>query len=415
MDKQIASKDIRNRQLKKNRGLIVLAIAIVSIFFLFRATLKPKVKKSDVRISIAEIGSIEATISARGTVEPSLEVVINSSIDSKIIDVFYRTGEAIKKGDSILLLDKQNILNEYAKLLENMQIKTNDTEKRQLELTRTLSELKTNKEIEELSIKDLESDLKEAKILEEMGGGTKEAIKQAELSLKVAKIKYTQLLKKIRQQESNISIERENIRIEASIADKKLKSLEQQIELADVKADFDGVVTWINEDIGKRVGKEEAIAKLADLSRYKINCNISDSHSEKVRVGGEVIVRVNDNKIKGIINQVSPSLTQGQVNFSVTINDSQNDLLRPNLEVDIYVITSFKDQAIIVKNGGFFNGSKNITAFVIKGDKAKRIKLTTGLNNFEYVEITDGLSEGDEIIISDMTNELVHEEISILE
>ena len=298
---------------------------------------------------------------------------------------------------------------------EEIQLKENESKKKQLEFQRALSDLITDKSLKELSVKNSKSDVKAAIILEEMGGGTREQVEQAEFNLKKTEIELDRLIKKIEQQKFNIEIEANSIRLENSIQDKKLKELEKQIELASVKAEFDGVITSVKEELGARVSMGEIIANLADLSSYRINCSISDIHSSKIKLGGSVIIGVNEERLRGSISQVSAGLTGGEVKFIVTLTDSGNSVLKPNLEVDVYVITSHKDDIIRVKNGGFYNGSKECYVFKVTKDKGEKVKIETGVSNFEYVEIVNGLSVGDEIIISDMQNELKHETLSVEE
>ncbi len=415
MDRELSPKVIRNQQIKRYIWILGVVILLFSAFFLFRSALKPTITRSTLRTSIVDTGSIEATISARGVVVPQLEVVINSSIDSKIIDVYHRSGDIVNKGDAILLLDKEEILNAHEKMLEEKLLNNNESKRKQLEFIRALDDLETSKSIKELSLKNLESDLKETKILEEMGGGTMEAVEQADFKLKVAQTEFKQLVKKIEHQKSSITIEEENRKIEESIEGRKLRELEKQITLADVKAEFDGVVTWVNEEIGKRVIRQEAIVRLADLNSYKVNCNISDIHADKIKVGERVIIGVNEQKLAGTISQVSAGLSNGEVSFNVRLTDDKNSLLRPNLEVDVFVITSYKEQVARVQNGGFYNGSKDISVFIIREDEAVRVEIKTGASNFEYVEIISGLSYGEEVIISDLTNELRHDRLRIIE
>lgn len=415
MDKQLSAKNIRRNQFRKYRWIAASVVLLLVIFFIFQSILKPTIKINDVRTSIVDMGSIEATISARGTIVPELETVINSSINSKILEVYHRSGDLVKKGDAILLLDMVEINNEHEKMLEEIQLKDNEFRKKQLEFNRALSDLITDKSLKELSLKNSKSDVKAAKILEEMGGGTREQIEQTEFNLKKTEIELDRLIKKIEQQKFNIEIEANSTRIEKSIQDKKLKELEKKIELASVKAQFDGVITSVKEELGARVSTGEIIANLADLSSYKINCSISDIHSSKIRLGGSVIIGINDIRLRGAISQVSAGLTGGEVKFKVTLEDSGNSILKPNLEVDVYVITSHKGDVIRVRNGGFYNGSKECYIFKVNSNKIKKEKIETGVSNFEYVEIVSGLSAGDKIIISDMQNELKHETLSIEE
>jgi len=53
------------------------------------------------------------------------------------------------------------------------------------------------------------------------------------------------------------------------------------------------------------------------------------------------------------------------------------------------------------------------TVFVVRGGRAVRTAVTIGLSNFEMYEITGGLSEGDEVIVSDMSDHRNAKEVKI--
>lgn len=66
------------------------------------------------------------------------------------------------------------------------------------------------------------------------------------------------------------------------------------------------------------------------------------------------------------------------------------------------MITAQKKDILKIKNGTAFNGARNLEVFVVEGDQAFKTKVTKGLSNSDYVEITSSnLKEGQRVIISD--------------
>jgi HlyD family secretion protein len=86
----------------------------------------------------------------------------------------------------------------------------------------------------------------------------------------------------------------------------------------------------------------------------------------------------------------------------ITLVQKNNPLLRPHSKAAVFVIVSFKEKAIRVKNSPAFDGSVEQEVFVIKGNQAVSRKVVTGESNFSYIEIISGLQPGEEIITSDM-------------
>jgi HlyD family secretion protein len=116
-----------------------------------------------------------------------------------------------------------------------------------------------------------------------------------------------------------------------------------------------------------------------------------------------VKVRINGTDIRGRVATVNPSIENGILTFMITLEDKASPLLRPHLKAEVFIITSFKEQTIRVKNGAAFDGSVEQEIFVINAGKAMRRKVRVGESNFDYVEILNGLHPGEEIIRTDMT------------
>jgi HlyD family secretion protein len=88
-------------------------------------------------------------------------------------------------------------------------------------------------------------------------------------------------------------------------------------------------------------------------------------------------------------------------------------MLRPNLRVEVFVITSTLDDVIRVRNGPFFNASADQKVFIVKNNKALRVDAEFGASNFDYVQIVSGVNAGDEVIISNMEDYYHMKEIEI--
>ena len=125
-------------------------------------------------------------------------------------------------------------------------------------------------------------------------------------------------------------------------------------------------------------------------------------HASKFLVGNLVNVRINETDLEGYISNNKPAIENGIISFTVQLKEKKHSSLRSNLRVDVFVITSSKDNVVRVKNGPFINGSGPQDIFVIKGDRAFRKTVTIGATNFDFVELEDQIKPGDEIIISNM-------------
>ncbi|MNY32790.1 multidrug efflux system subunit MdtA [compost metagenome] len=114
------------------------------------------------------------------------------------------------------------------------------------------------------------------------------------------------------------------------------------------------------------------------------------------------MVRINKTDLRGSVNNVEPAVANGTVKFSISLSNKSSKLLRSNLKVEVFLITSYKENTVRIKNGAAFNGSEEQKVFVLEGDNAVSRKVKIGESNSDYVEILSGIKAGDRVITSEM-------------
>ncbi|RWY46015.1 efflux RND transporter periplasmic adaptor subunit [Mucilaginibacter gilvus] len=391
---------------KKKKGILIGAIAILALaasVWLLRTTLKSSIKRADITTAVVEIGSVENTLNATGEVLPEFEEILTSPINASIKNVVMDAGNKVNAGQSILTLDKSASQTEFEKINFQMQSKRNEIAKLKLDLNKSFFDIQSNNDIKQLRISNLADAVENAKRLFKAGGGTREGIEQAELNLKVAQLEKKQLENEIKSKQQTMQIEIKEAEIALAIQQNDLNGLQRKLQLASIIATRSGVVTYVNKNIGATVHEGDALARIADLSSFKVNGSISDTYMDQLHTGMPVVVRSNEVQMKGHVVNVYPSVQNSIVSFDVQLDERNNKQLRPNMKVDVYVVTEVRSKTMRVANGAAFKGPAEQDIFVLNGGKAERRAVHIGLSNFDFVEIKDGVKPGDVVITSDMS------------
>ncbi|MEJ7739225.1 MAG: HlyD family efflux transporter periplasmic adaptor subunit [Chitinophagaceae bacterium] len=389
-----------------------LLIAVLSIF-LVRRTFNASLKKSAITTAVVERGAIENTINASGEVLPEFEEIITSPINASVQKVIMDAGNKVKAGQSILTLNKSASQTEFEKLKFQLESKRNDINKLKLNLDKSFYDITSNHNIKQLRINSLEAEVANATRLFKAGGGTKENIDQAELNLKVARLEKEQLENEIKSKQQTMRLEMKEAGIAAAIQENDLRQLESKLQQANIVASREGVVTWVNKNIGAAIRDGEPLARIADLSSFKIQGSISDTYLDQLHPAMKAIISINETEVRGSVINIQPSVQNGVVFFDIRLDERYNDLLRPNMKVDVYLVTANHQNILRVHNGPAFKGSSPQDIFVLGKGKAYRRRVKIGMTNFDYVEILDNVKEGDVIITSDMTEYSNASEITI--
>ncbi|SEW05437.1 HlyD family secretion protein [Chitinophaga sp. YR573] len=409
MDREITSTKRRNTILITIMTIVVLIVAI----WLVRSFFKSTIKKGEITTGTVEVGDIENTINASGEVIPEFEEIVTSPINASIKDAAIDAGNKVNAGQSILTLDKSATQTAFEKQKFQLESKRNEISKLKLDLDKSFYDIQSNNDIKQLKIGSLTDAVENAKRLYKAGGGTRESIEQAELNLKVAQLEKKQLENEIKSKQQTMRIEIQEAVIAAAIQQNDLDELQRKLNLANVVATRAGVVTYVNKNIGANIREGEMIARIADLNSFKITGNISDNYLDQLHNNMPAIIRINDTQLRGHVTNVYPSVQNSIITFDIQLEERNNKQLRPNMKVDVFVVTATHSKVMRVANGAAFKGTSPQDIFVLNNGKAERRSIHTGLSNFDYIELIDGLKPGDVVITSDMSDYKNSKELTI--
>jgi len=405
----------KKRQAIKRVALSVFAFAIVvGALTAAHSWIRPSLSRNRIRTALVDLGPVEATISASGTVVPELEQVLSSPIDTRAVKILKRPGAVLHRGEPILELDVSQSVLSLEKLNEQLAIKENQQGQRKLELENKLIELQGQIKVKTVDLKSYELKTEQQRKLFQEGLCSAEDLRKAEVLEQKTQIELNQLQESARNAERATQAQLDGLALEIRLLQKEKAEAERQLELATTKSDREGVLTWVLAEEGATVRKGDVIARIADLSSFRVEATVSDVHANRLRIGMPVKVKVNEQDyLDGSISNVLPTIKDGIVTFVVSLADRSNRLLRSNLRVDVFIVTDRQQRALRIKRGPFVSGSGMQEIFVIRGSVAVRTPVRLGLASFDNYEVLEGLSEGDEVIISDMRDYIHLKEVRV--
>lgn len=424
--------------MKKIIWILVVGIALLSVVIALK---KCSGKKAvDIITEQAQRKDIIETVSANGKIQPEVEVKISSDVSGEIVELFVKEGDQVKKGD---ILCKINPLI-YESNLTRMAATLNGAKA-------GLSNSKARLEQVKASFANIETSFQRNKKLFDQG-----AISQSDFD--AAKAAYEGAVADIKGAEENVNASDYNVKsTEAS-----LKEASDNLAKTTIFSPVNGTVSKLNREKGERVvgtaqmeGTE--IMRLANLNEMEVSVDVNENDIVRVHQNDTALIEVDaysDRRFKGIVTEIANSanttgVTAEQVtNFTVKIRilqESYHDLastnsgrppFRPGMSATVDIQTQKaeniiavpiqsvttradstefiqkeklllgdKEEEVVVKN----NNDKlekemkesikvEECVFIYIDGKAKKIKIKTGIQDNSYIEIREGIKEGDEVI-----------------
>lgn len=402
MDREISVKEKTKTQRKKiaRYGLLVIAFIVAAfiIINLFAASISLK----NMVVATVDKGTIEITINASGKVIPQTEEIIVSPINSRILEVYKNPGDSVSANEPILKLELSSIKTEYEQKLDEKEMKKSKLIQTRIGLDNNISELQMKLKVKDMNLRQMLTELSNEQYLDSIGASTSDKVRQAALNYEVAKLEQQQLKQQIDNQKKNADAEVKVQQLDLSIFEKSLNESARLLKDSRILSPQKATLTYVNNQIGSQVAAGTQIAIVSDLSHFKVEAEVADSYAEKLSSGSKAIVKIGQLQLEGTVVNITPSVKNGVINFTVILKDSGDSRLRSGLKTDVYVTHGIQEDVLRIPNSSYYIGVGEYELWILKDGQAEKRKIKLGESSFEFVEVISGLNEGEQVIISDM-------------
>lgn len=403
MDREIPAEVKKQKMLKRLLRLAVTGTAATAALLILSRVLGNDLHENELFIRKVDRGPIEISVSASGKLMPLQEEIIVTPINTRILEVYKNPGDSVDEGDPLLKLELASVETEYRQKLDEREMMKSKLEQARVRLNGTISELEMQRRVKSMQAKQLYTDLQDERYIDSIGAGTPDKIRRAELNYEETKLELQLLEQKIENEHKNARAELRVQELELGILDKTLEEKARLLKDARILSPRKATLTFINRQIGSQVPQGTQVAVVSDLTRLKVDCEIGDQHREKLSVGAKAVIKTGDTELRGTVVTVTPSVTNGIVYFTVVPDEADHPGLRSGLSVDIHVLYGLRQNVLRIPNGTFFKyGPGLYDLWIVREGRAEKREVSLGESSYEYVEITDGLNEGDRVILSDM-------------
>ncbi len=408
MDREIPKQTLlrERRKLLIKIGVVVLVLVVLVIILL--NLFARSISAEALQFSTVDRGSIELTINTSGVVHPAVEEAVVSPISSRLLQIFHKQGDSVTAGTPLLQLDLLSTQSSYEKMKDQLQMRILEGEQREAQNASDLSNMQMKLKVMDMQIDQKRIELKNALRLDSLGSGTANTTRQVEMSLKVAELEREQLKLRIANEQRIARAQRNVKELEVQIATKNLNEIGKVLDEAKIKAPRTGILTFINTQVGAQISAGMQVATVSDLSHFRIEGEFPDGYANRVTTGSHVLIKAGNQRLNGQISLIAPMSRNGTMGCTVQITDSVISGLRSGLKVELYIQTAKKHDVRRIGHAAFYKKAGPYYVWVRKGDEIERRKVTLGEASYEYIEVVDGLDEGEVVVLSDMETHKDH-------
>jgi HlyD family secretion protein len=378
-----------------------MAAIVVVVFIPFNGDSS---QDQDAQITTVEIGKVVRSFLGEGIVEPQSEVLILSPASSIIKEILKEAGSHVNQGEPIIILDPSPVQSQIENIQDQLEMKQNSLRKNHLNARSTKVDLDYNVQVKNLRIASLNSELADQEQLLEVGGISPAKFEKTKQELELAEQDLVMLKEKNSIKLEQLEADEEGLRLQIDMQEKELAVKEEALSKMIIRAPSAGIILSIRGKVGEKVDNDRLLIEMSDLTNFKIQGKVDDDFSEQLKTGTKVYVALDNERLSGVVGSVNPVIRDRKIEFDVNLRESNHYKLRPNLNVSLEIVREERDSVLRIHNGPAIGRGTEHQVFVLQNGSAREREIITGLRTEEYVEVLTGLSEGERVLLSDISS-----------
>ena len=365
----------------------------------------PTIDRSGLWTDTVKRGPMLREVKGPGTLVPEQIRLITADTAGRVERIPLRPGAQVEQGTVLMELSNPDVM-----------LQALDAERQLAQARADLINLKANITGNTLSqhsaLATLQTDANDA---ERRAAGTRKLHADGVIS----EVEARQQLEKAQELQQRLGFEKQRLGVISGSGKDQLAAQEQQIERLKAVVAFrrkqvesmkvrsidKGVLSELPLELGQWVTPGFLLAKVVQPERLKAVLRIPETQARDLALGLPATVDTRNGVVQGKVARISPSANQGSVEVDISLPAELPKGARPDLTVEGTIeIEKLKDVLYVGRPAGAQpEGQLELFKLAKDGDGAQRTKVRLGRSSVSTVEVTDGLAEGDTVILSDMS------------
>ena len=399
---------ILKRKRRKQVILAVLAgivVVAVSVALARMEPAAPTVERATVLEDVVKRGSIVRQVRGPGTLVPEDTRWLPATTDGRVERILLRPGARVEADSVILELSNPQVEQEAidARLALQSTLAALDNLRAQLQ-----SELLN----QQAASAALESEAEQAKMEFDANDALAKQKLVSQLILRQSQLKADTLKRRVEIEGKRLAAAEAGIeariRVQQATVDQARAISElrdERLSLLRVRPGFAGVLQQVPVEVGQRVGPGQNLARVADPERLKAELKVPETQAKDVEVGLPAEIDTRFGVVTGTVSRKDPAATNGTVTVDVSLTGTLPRGAVPDLSVDGTVQLERLENVLYVGRPSLGQEDSTVGLFRVttEAGDAARVQVKLGRSSVNAIEVVSGLSEGDRVVLSDMS------------
>ena len=357
------------------------------------------VSQQGLRLAVVQRGDLVRDVAVQGRVvaanSPSLYAPSAGTVTLHV-----EAGEAVEAGQLLAEIDNPELESLLAQGQSRLQALQTEVARQRIE-TRKLK-LASQRTADEavITLRAAERELERSRQGHKVGALSEVELRRAEDALDTAQVRSRHAQADAELEAESLGFELRNRELELQQQQLAVTELERQVDQLGVRSPLQGQIGSLAVQQKAKVASDQALLTVIDLSRLEVEIEVAETLADDLAPGMAAELKLGNALIAGELRQVSPEVIDGQVRGRIALPETLSTELRQNQRLSGRILLDQRNDVLLVERGPFLDNDGGRFAYVISDGIAQRQPIRIGGSSMGAVEITEGLAEGDQIIIS---------------
>jgi HlyD family secretion protein len=384
-------------------GLLFVVLVTVGVSQLEPAA--PVVDRTQVWIDAVERGPMLRQVRGAGTLVPEIIRWIPATTEGRVERIHVLPGTSVDR--ETVLLELSNPELELATLDAASELRAAEAALANLRV-----QLQTQHLSHEASAASVEAEYHQAEL--EAKANERLAVDGliADITLELSRVRVRELGTRTEIEHRRLAIDEDAARAQLDVSQaavdraRALSVLRlSQVDALRVRAGSAGILQQLRVEAGQRVDPGTNLARVSEPGSLKAEVRVSETQAPEVQIGQPAAIDTRNGIIEGRVSRIDPASENGTVTVDVALEGELPRGARPDLSVDGTIELERLDDVLHVGRPVFGEEQSTISLFKLErgGREAVRVQVKLGRGSVSTMEIAEGLHEGDQVILSDMS------------
>lgn len=354
------------------------------------------------RLGVVTRGDFVRDVGVQGTVVAAVSPTLFAAAEGTVT-LEIKAGDSVTAGEVLARIESPDLMNRLLQEEAALQGLETELARQRIEFKRQQLENQQTIDLARVTITAAERELRRAETARLTEIISLQDYEKAVDDVDTARLKFAHAQQNGDLEKEVMTFELKTDQLTIDRQQLLVENLRRQVVDLSVESPVTGMIGNLLVNQKAAVVANQPLLIVVDLSAFEVEMRVPEIYGDDLRIGMDAEVTYGGRSFPGVVTAISPEVQNNQVTGRVRFTNDPPAGLRQNQRVSVRIVLEASRDVLMVPRGPFLDTGGGRVAYVLHDGLAERRAIQVGASSIESLQIISGLQEGEQIIISSIS------------